>query len=97
MVLGAINGGLGLQLSANTVKGEIAYGVIAGIVFCIYVFVTVLGTFKSRGKAEGETGAAVVRQSEIGMLPLGTKGPETEALDLKGMMDGTSGEMGEGK
>ncbi|MCJ1320596.1 hypothetical protein MMC15_005936 [Xylographa vitiligo] len=32
LILGAINGGLGLQLSANTVSGEIAYGVIAGVV-----------------------------------------------------------------
>ena len=97
MILGAINGGLGLQLSGNSTKGEIAYGVVAGVVFCIYVFVTVLGTFKSRDKVEGETGATVVKQSEIGMVPLGTKGPETEGLDSKGVMDETGGEMREGK
>ena len=95
IILGAINGGLGLQLSDNTVKGEIAYGVIAGVVFCIYVFVTVLGTFKSKDKAESETGAALVKQSELGMVPLGTKRAETEALDSKGMMDENSGEMRE--
>jgi hypothetical protein len=31
MLCGIINGGLGLQLAANTKKGEIAYGVVAGV------------------------------------------------------------------
>lgn len=31
MLLGIINGGLGLQLASNTTGGEIAYGVVGGI------------------------------------------------------------------
>lgn len=39
LILGVINGGLGLQLGANTVAGEKVYGAIAGIVFIVYVAV----------------------------------------------------------
>ena len=42
LILGAINGGLGLQLSADTVKGEIAYGVLAGFFFAIWAVSLVL-------------------------------------------------------
>ncbi|MCJ1386144.1 hypothetical protein MMC17_009270 [Xylographa soralifera] len=56
LILGAINGGLGLQLSANTVNGEIAYGVIAGVVFLIYVAVVSLSWLRSKGKGGSETG-----------------------------------------
>jgi len=37
MACGIINGGLGLKLAANTKKGEIAYGVVAGVVGVVYV------------------------------------------------------------
>jgi len=43
VTLGAINGGLGLQLAANTTGGEIAYGVIAGFFFVLY-FATIIWT-----------------------------------------------------
>ena len=59
LILGAINGGLGLQLSANTIKGEIAYGVIAGVVFLFYLLVVGVSYLRKRGRAaqgEGETG-----------------------------------------
>ena len=43
MVLGAINGGLGLHLAAGpggpTQSGIIAYGVLAGIVYALYAAV----------------------------------------------------------
>ena len=39
IVLAVINGGLGLQLSDNTIKGEIAYGVVAGVMFLLYLAV----------------------------------------------------------
>ena len=42
LIIGAINGGLGLQLSADTVKGEIAYGVLAGFFFAIWAVGLVL-------------------------------------------------------
>ena len=37
LILGLINGGLGLQAANNSVKGEIVYGVFAGISFIAYV------------------------------------------------------------
>lgn len=47
MILGITNGGLGLRLAANTKNGEIAYGVIAGVVAVVY---TVLVVFKRKEK-----------------------------------------------
>ena len=57
-ILAAINGGLGLQLSGNTTKGEIAYGVIAGVVFVVYVLVdvVVLGKEKKRRRTRDREG-----------------------------------------
>lgn len=37
ITLGMINGGLGLRLASDTRSGEIAYGVIAAVVWLIYV------------------------------------------------------------
>lgn len=59
LILGVINGGLGLQLADNTVKGKIAYGVIAGVVFLSYVAVLGVSYMRQRrrgGLGEGETG-----------------------------------------
>ena len=52
---GIINGGLGLMLSGNTVKGEIAYGVIAGVIWCIWVAVSTWSAISTRGTVD-ETG-----------------------------------------
>ena len=41
ITLGIINGGLGLRLSDNTRKGEIAYGVVAGVVWLLWMSVVV--------------------------------------------------------
>jgi len=41
MILAVINGGLGLQLAANTKGGEIAYGVVAGVVAVVYAVVVI--------------------------------------------------------
>ncbi|CZR67636.1 related to WSC4 Cell wall integrity and stress response component 4 [Phialocephala subalpina] len=46
MILAVVNGGLGLKLANNSKNGEIAYGVIAGIIGLIYILVTV---FKRKG------------------------------------------------
>lgn len=61
VTVGIINGGLGLQLSENTVNGEIAYGVIAGFIWCVYVAVTVVAIVRSRGdiSVRGESGEKV--------------------------------------
>jgi hypothetical protein len=42
MLCGIINGGLGLQLAANTTKGKIAYAVIAGVVGFLYTLLVVV-------------------------------------------------------
>ena len=43
------------MLSGNTVKGEIAYGVIAGVIWCIWVAVSTWSVIRTRGAAD-ETG-----------------------------------------
>jgi hypothetical protein len=50
MTLGIINGGLGLRLAANTKNGEIAYGVVAGVVAVVYAVLVVV---KRKGKSVG--------------------------------------------
>jgi hypothetical protein len=39
IICGVINGGLGLQLAANTTNGEVVYGIVAGAMFVLYVLV----------------------------------------------------------
>ena len=48
LLLGVINGGLGLQLANNTKKGEIAYGVVAGVFFLLYIAVVVVFSRRSK-------------------------------------------------
>ena len=59
VVLGAINGGLGLQLADNSMKDEIAYGVVAGVVYVAWFAVVVVGAFRSKA-SEGETGGKLM-------------------------------------
>ena len=64
LTLGIINGGLGLMLSGNTVKVEIAYGVVAGVMWLIWVIFAVWGHLnKSRGTM-GETGEKALGHSD---------------------------------
>lgn len=42
LILGVINGGLGLQLSGNSTAAEIAYGVLAGVFFTLWFVVVVV-------------------------------------------------------
>ena len=42
ITLGMINGGLGLLLSGNSTRGEqIAYGVIAGVIWVSWIFIVI--------------------------------------------------------
>ena len=51
LALGIINGGLGLMLAENTKGGEIAYGVVAGVVGLMYLSVITLWLIRrKRGK-----------------------------------------------
>jgi len=53
MVLAIINGGLGLKLAANTTGGEIAYGVLAGVMLLAYVVLVVLKRKGTAGSGKG--------------------------------------------
>jgi hypothetical protein len=54
VLLGIVNGGLGLQLAANTTAGEIAYGVVAGVVGLGYI-TTVAAVYRPKDvKRESE-------------------------------------------
>ncbi|KAF2101874.1 hypothetical protein NA57DRAFT_64539 [Rhizodiscina lignyota] len=48
ITLGIINGGLGLKLAGNTKGGEIAYGVVAGIVWLAYIIAAFVGELKRK-------------------------------------------------
>jgi len=56
ITLGIINGGLGLQLSDNTHGGEIAYGVVAGIMWVTWMTVALFAAFRRTPNAAGEKG-----------------------------------------
>ena len=57
-----INGGLGLHLARNSMKGEIAYGVVAGIVGVTYLACAIYGEIKrSRNQAAPPYDKAGVR------------------------------------
>ena len=42
LICGAVNGGLGLQLAANSKGGEIAWGVVAGVIALIYAAIVLV-------------------------------------------------------
>ena len=44
------------MLSGNTTKGEIAYGIIAGLIWLTWVAISTASHFRSRGTTKGETG-----------------------------------------
>lgn len=53
-----------MQLATNTTKGEIAYGVIAGVILVIYVGINLIGDRGSRKSwAENETPEDIAEKS----------------------------------
>jgi len=60
---GIINGGLGLMLAGNTVKGEIAYGVIAGVIWVVWLAVVIWSSLRAKGSI-GETGKKALGKNE---------------------------------
>ncbi|KAF7875135.1 hypothetical protein EAF04_002307 [Stromatinia cepivora] len=65
ITLGIINGGLGLKLAGNSKKGEIAYGVIAGFMWVLWMAVILLATMKSRSRRDNGIdghGTLVIRE-----------------------------------
>lgn len=67
MVLAIINGGLGLQLAANSTGGEIAYGVIAGVVMLAYAIIVVVKRkeTETRWLWKKESGESMAQQRHI--------------------------------
>ena len=58
------------MLSANTVKGEIAYGVIAGTIWLVWMAVIVLSHVRSKGTASQlETGEKLWGKSDAASSP----------------------------
>ena len=72
------------MLSGNTVKGDIAYGVIAGLMWLIWMAVAVWGHLRSVGtssetgenvfrqRTSGETGEKALGQGELGQSDEGS-------------------------
>ena len=65
-----INGGLGLKWARNTTGGEVAYGVIAALVWVVWIGVGVWGERRARlrGKKDTSRGEELLeRKREGGM------------------------------
>ncbi|CAF9930393.1 MAG: hypothetical protein HETSPECPRED_007622 [Heterodermia speciosa] len=60
ILVAVINGGLGLQLSGNTVKGEIAYGVVAGVMFLLYLAALAVSYLRKDNSHKGETDQNII-------------------------------------
>ena len=56
------------MMSENTVKGEIAYGVVAGVMWLTWMAVAVWGHLRSRGTL-GETGEKAMVYSDTRSSP----------------------------
>ncbi len=54
ITLGMINGGLGLKLAANSREGAIAYGVIAAIMWLVWVAAMVVGEMRRKKATTGQ-------------------------------------------
>ena len=66
MILAVINGGLGLKLANNTKGGEIAYGVVAGVVALLYT-AAVLARRKNKAPwAFGKASKTGLTEAEMG-------------------------------
>lgn len=55
ILLGMLNGGFGLKLAANSTGGNIAYGVVAGVIGATYVAVMVHFEVTGGSKARSRT------------------------------------------
>ena len=72
ITLGIINGGLGLRFAADTTKGEIAYGVIAGVVWVTWIGVVVWdGVFRRKEGRGVENGREPKEEVEEGGVRVG--------------------------
>jgi len=63
ITLGIINGGLGFLLANNTRSGPIAYGIIAGIMWLLYITSAIVG---ERRRAQVPAGPPKYTESPVG-------------------------------
>ena len=69
LTLAIIQGGLGLKFAANTTGGEIAYGVVAGLIWIVWLGVAVMHDMKKTKAPE----VAGKRSDSEEMTPVGQK------------------------
>lgn len=73
LVLGAINGGLGLQMAGNRRAPEIAYGVLAGFFFSLWAVVAVVKSIGQRRETRDDVeekrreGSEGSQDSQVGL------------------------------
>jgi hypothetical protein len=60
ILLGIINGGLGLQLAANTRGGTIAYGVVGGVIGMAYCVMVAKSELEKRVRHEKASEPAIL-------------------------------------
>lgn len=77
ITIGAINGGIGLQLARCTRETGIGYGVGAGIVWVLWMGVILMAFISGRKKLEGETGEKI-----FGMQPANEQAKQVESSQL---------------
>ncbi|GAB7353966.1 hypothetical protein MBLNU459_g4564t2 [Dothideomycetes sp. NU459] len=71
LLLGVINGGLGLQLSGNTRAGQIAYGVLAAFFYLLWLGVAVFRWYRARRTGATDLhGEEKAEEEEEGGRPL---------------------------
>ena len=82
VTMGAINGGLGLNLAGHKQGAIIGYGIGAAIVWFTWMGVIFLAYVRSRGKREGETGenayGQVPSEAQMKQVPSPESPSETE-------------------
>lgn len=63
ILLGMLNGGFGLKLAANSTGGNIAYGVVAGVIGATYVAVLVHFEITGRSKTSSRSPDVVMEET----------------------------------
>lgn len=81
ITLGMINGGLGLLLADNTTSGAIAYGVVAGVIWLVYVAAIVIG---ERRRARNAPTSEPPKYEEVQTRPSETRGTNDVPLEYYG-------------
>ncbi|KAL8829199.1 MAG: hypothetical protein Q9191_002150 [Dirinaria sp. TL-2023a] len=90
ITLGIINGGLGFKLRNNTTGGKIAYGVIAGVMWCIWMLV-VISSYYKRYRKEDDAGR---RNAEKGVRRLNGSGSSDGSKESRYWHEERSGRAG---